>query len=273
MDALCDHGEGIVEALNAKFYGNGTETLVLSHGFGTDQSVWHYLIPYLACYFKVLVFDLIFGPNVNPDLYNPSKYSNFSGYAKDLMCLLDELNVSRSIYIGHSMSAMIGCIAATKRPHLFQQLMLLSGSPRYLNAEGYKGGFERFQLNAIFKAMNQNYSSWFQTFAPTAVAERDTAAIAEFEYSLGRMNPRTALSVAKTVFLSDLRRILPQVQVPCTIIQSRKDNMVPQNVCYYMKKKVGGHTRVNILNTQGHFPQLTAHPLLLEVLKRALHIE
>ena len=133
MDTLCDYGGHIVETLNVNVYGNGTQALVLAHGFGADQTLWHYLIPYLACYFKVVVFDLVFSPNVNPDLYNPKKYSNFNGYAQDLLCLLDQLNVNKTIYLGHSMSAMIGCIAATKRPDLFEHLILLNGSPRWFS--------------------------------------------------------------------------------------------------------------------------------------------
>lgn len=129
----CDYGgEGIVKALNAHVYGNGTQALVLAHGFGSDQTVWHYLIPYLACFFKVVVFDLVFSANVDPKFYDFNKYSNFNGYAQDLVCLLDHLQVNKTVYVGHSMSAMIGCLAATKRPQLFQHLILLSGSPRYI---------------------------------------------------------------------------------------------------------------------------------------------
>lgn len=133
MDCQWSHGGGgsIVQALNAHVYGNGTQTLVLAHGYGSDQTVWHYLIPILACYFKVVVFDLVFSPNVDPKLYDSKRYSsNFNAYAEDLLCLLDALNVKKTIYMGHSMSAMVGCIAATKRQRLFQHLILLSGSPR-----------------------------------------------------------------------------------------------------------------------------------------------
>uniref|UniRef100_A0A5B7A6D0 AB hydrolase-1 domain-containing protein n=1 Tax=Davidia involucrata TaxID=16924 RepID=A0A5B7A6D0_DAVIN len=272
MDMVSECGGGLVEALNTRVYGNGTQTLVLSHGFGSDQTVWHYLVPCLAYYFKVVVFDLVFSANVNPKLYDPKKYSNFDFYAQDLICILDQLNVKNSIYVGHSMSAMIGCIAATKRPQLFQHLILLSGSPRYLNAKGYYGGFERSSIETIFKDINQNFSGWVQSFAQSAVGNNDRMAITEFESSLVRMKPEIALSVAKTVFLSDLRRVLPQVQVPSTIIQSEKDIVVPESVAFYMKRKLGGHARVKILKTQGHFPQLTAYPLLLHVLKRLLCI-
>lgn len=128
----CGVGSAIAEALKVNVYGNGTETLVLAHGFGSDQSTWHYMIPYLACFFKVVVFDLVFSPNVKLGLYDERKYSSFDGYAKDLVCVLDQLHIKRSIYVGHSMSAMIGCVAATYRPQLFHHLILLNGSPRSL---------------------------------------------------------------------------------------------------------------------------------------------
>lgn len=129
----CGESSAIAEALKVNVYGNGTETLVLAHGFGLDQSTWHFMIPYLACFFKVVVFDLAFSPNVKPKLYDERKYSSFDGYAKDLVCVLDHLNVKRTIYVGHSMSAMIGCVAATYRPKLFHHLILLNASPRYIH--------------------------------------------------------------------------------------------------------------------------------------------
>lgn len=123
--------------------------------------------------------------------------------------------------------------------------------------------------------MDQNFPRWVENFVPTAIGVNSTSATQEFEYSLVRMKPKIALSVAKTVFLSDLRPVLQRVTLPSTIIQSEKDPVVPKSVAFYMKTKLGGgggHAKVKILKTQGHFPQLTVYPLLLKVLKRVLHI-
>ncbi|CAK9322929.1 unnamed protein product [Citrullus colocynthis] len=266
----CGVGSAIAEALKVNVYGNGTETLVLAHGFGSDQSTWHFMIPYLACFFKVVVFDLVFSPNVKLGLYDERKYSSFDGYAKDLVCVLDQLHIKRSIYVGHSMSAMIGCVAATYRPQLFHRLILLNGSPRYLNAEGYFGGFERPQVDEIFKQMDKNFTKWVKQFAPFAVRVNDSKAMAKFEHSLGRMKPKIALSVAKMVFLSDLRKLLPKVRTPTTIILTRKDNIVPKSVAFFMKSNMGGHSNVKILKSEGHFPQLTAYPQLLKIMSKVV---
>ncbi|KAL0452920.1 UNVERIFIED_CONTAM: putative esterase KAI2 [Sesamum latifolium] len=266
---------GVVKSLNTHIYGNGSETIVLSHGYGSNQGVWHFLIPALAYYFKVLVYDLVISPNVNPKLYDPLRYSNFSGYAQDLTCILDELNVRNSVFVGHSMSAMIGCIAAKQRPDLFQHLVLLAGSPRYLNDTGYDGGFSKVELDSLFGSIQSDFSGWVKSFVPKAIGVNDRAAIAEFEGSLGRLKPETALSAARSVFLTDNRNVLPHVHVPTTIIQSEKDIIVPESVAFYMKRRVGvgAAAKAIILKTQGHFPQLTVPNLLFRVLKQTLGIQ
>ncbi|CAI0406525.1 unnamed protein product, partial [Linum tenue] len=151
-------------------------------------------------------------------------------------------------------------------PHLAQWL-----PKRYLNDSGYYGGSEMPQLNTLFHTMEKNYSNWVRNFAPAAVTVSDKAAVAEFEQSLGRMNPKVAVDVAKAVFLGDLRRVLPEVTVPCSVIQSREDLFVPEFVGHYMQKNLGGAAKVQFLKAQGHFPQLTAHRLLLKALKK-LHL-
>lgn len=141
---------------------------------------------------------------------------------------------------------------------------------RYLNAKGYIGGFNKSDLDTIFTNMSKNFTLSVQNFAPVAAGLHNYNAINQFEYSLGRMKPETALSAAKTVFLSDLRNILPQVPVPCTIIQSKEDRIVPVSVAFYMKKKLKVESRVRILKTVGHLPQLTDYTLLLKVLMEFL---
>ncbi|KAL5976749.1 hypothetical protein ACLOJK_021082 [Asimina triloba] len=286
MAALNECREGLLEALNTRVYGNGSQALVLSHGFGLNQGVWHYILPYLVCYFKVVVFDMPFSGTVSPDVYDGKRYSTFNGYANDLCCLLDQLNVTSSIYLGHSMSAMIGCIAATQRPDLFKHLLLLGGSPRYpihkpltssygfddryLNGEGYEGGFEKGQIDELLHQIECNFSTWIPTFAPVAVGVNNSKAIEEFESSLGGMKPEIAYDVLRNVFLGDYRWVLPQVQIPCTIITSEKDFVVPTSVAFYTKRSLGGNATVEILQADGHLPMLTAHRLLLDVLKTVL---
>ncbi|KAK9273565.1 hypothetical protein L1049_018375 [Liquidambar formosana] len=171
------------------------------------------------------------GAASDQNLYDPVKYSSLHAFADDLIDLIGEMNLISPVFIGHSVSGMIGCIASTKRPELFKKLILLCSSPRFLNSEDYKGGFESCELEQIFSI---------------------------------------ALSFAKTVFNNDHRDVLEKVQVPCTIIQTSNDIAVPVDVAYFMQKKIEAKSTVEIIDTCGHFPQLTDHKVLIDVLTKSL---
>jgi pimeloyl-ACP methyl ester carboxylesterase len=206
----CDHGGGIVEALNVNIYVWKWEPSAGSCSWVWDRPEALAISHPLPC---LLLqgggFRLGFlAKSLSTPLRSQQLQTNdssFNGYVQDLVCLLEQLNVNETIYLGHSMSAMIGCMAARKRPELFQHLILLSGSPRYLNDKGYNGGFERSELDTIFTQMDEKFSSWVKNFTPVAVGVKCTSAITQFQSSLGRMKPKIALSVARTVFLSDMR--------------------------------------------------------------------
>nr|7UKB_A Chain A, alpha/beta-hydrolase [synthetic construct] len=261
---------GLLEALNVRVVGSGERILVLSHGFGTDQSVWQRILPYFLRDFKVVLYDLVCAGSVNPDNFDFNRYSSLDAYVDDLLAILDELNIEKCVYVGHSVSAMIGCLASIRRPALFQKLILLGASPRYLNDGDYEGGFEQEDIDQVFSAMESNYAAWVSGFAPLAVGADVPAAVREFSRTLFNMRPDIALFVARTVFESDLRGILGQVKVPCHIIQTKKDVAVPLSVADYLCRHLGGKTTVEILQTEGHLPQLSAPALVIQLLRRAL---
>ncbi|XP_042490606.1 probable esterase D14L [Macadamia integrifolia] len=258
-------------SMNAKIIGSGKESVVLAHGYGGDQSVWEKILPDLAKRYRVLVFDWSFsGSAKDLSFFDSEKYSSFDAFANDLIALMDEINFTSSVLIGHSMSGMIGCIASIKRPDLFKKLILLVASPRYLNTEGYEGGFEKSEVEQLLLNMESNYEAWAPGFAGLVVDARDLVSVDKFGRLLGRMRPEVALSVAKIIFYCDQRDVLEKVNVPCTIIQTRNDVVVPVSVAEYMQKKIKGKTTVEIMEVDGHFPQLTSHELFLDVLDRVL---
>ncbi|KAH9608614.1 hypothetical protein KSS87_000732 [Heliosperma pusillum] len=262
-------------SMNAKIVGTGDETLVLAHGYGADQSLWEKLVPYLAEKYQVVLFDWSFvgesNNNKAQSSYDPIKYNSFDAFADDLVGLMDEMNIKSCVFVGHSMSGMIGCIASIKRPLLFKKLILIGASPRYLNSEDYEGGFEPSEIEQLLSTIESNFQPWASAFAPLAVGGKDTSSIDKFEKTLKNMCPQVALSVAKLIFLSDYRHVLEQVNVPCTLICTSNDIVVPSSVPHYMQKRlVKSKSQVEVIDVDGHFPHLTAHVELLEVLGKVL---
>ncbi|KAJ4959469.1 hypothetical protein NE237_026580 [Protea cynaroides] len=258
-------------SMKAKIIGSGEESVVLAYGYGGDQSVWEKILPHLTQRYRVLVFDWSFSGAVKDQtLFDPDKYSSFDAFAEDLIALMDEMNLTSSLLIAHSMSGMVGCIASIKRPDLFKKLILLVASPRYLNMEGYEGGFEKLEVERLLLNMESNFEAWVPSFAGLAVDGKDSESVEKFKKMLGRMKPEVAISLANTIFYCDQIDVLEKVHVPCTIVQTSNDVVVPVSVAHYMQKKMKGKTTVEILEAEGHFPQLTAPQLFLDVLDRVL---
>ncbi|KAJ4714765.1 Sigma factor sigB regulation protein rsbQ [Melia azedarach] len=262
------------EAHNVKVLGSGEQVLVLAHGFGTDQSVWKHLLPHLLEDYRVVLFDTMGAGTTNPDYFDFERYATLEGYAYDLLAILEELRIESCILVGHSVSAMIGAIASISRPDLFTKLVMLSGSPRYLNDVDYYGGFEQEDLEQLFEAIRSNYKAWCSGFAPLAVGgDMDSVAVQEFSRTLFNMRPDIALSVAQTIFQSDMRQILGLVTVPCHIIQSMKDLAVPVVVSEYLHQNLGGESIVEVMSSEGHLPQLSSPDIVIPVLLRHIRYD
>ncbi|KAK9049259.1 hypothetical protein SSX86_031773 [Deinandra increscens subsp. villosa] len=267
---------GLVEqAHNVKILGSGDRTIVLAHGFGTDQSVWKHLVPHLVeDNYKVVLYDNMGAGTTNPEYFDFDRYATLEGFAYDVIGMLEELAISSCVFVGHSVSAMIGAVASITRPDLFSKIVMVSASPRYLNTPDYFGGFEEEDLNQLFDAMQSNFKAWCSGFAPLAVGgDMDSVAVQEFSRTLFNMRPDIALSIAQTIFRSDMRELLCHVVVPCHIIQSMKDLAVPVVVAEYLHQNLGGESIVEVMSTEGHLPQLSSPDVVVPVLLKHIRYD
>ncbi|XP_051139181.1 probable esterase KAI2 [Andrographis paniculata] len=267
MDGGDDHE--LLEKHNVNVVGFGEQHIVLSHGFGLDQSVWKYVVPHLVDDFRVILYDNMGAGTTNPDCFDFQRHSTIEAYAFDLITILDTLNITSCIYVGHSFSCLVGAIASIHRPQLFTKFVFMGASPRYLNDVDYNGGFTSEELEQIFSAMRDNYKAWCTGFASLAVGgDFNSWAVQEFSRTMFNMRPDIALCVAQTIFKCDLRSMLGMVTVPCHILHSRKDLAIPFEVSEYLHRHLGGKSVVEIMDTEGHLPQLSSPDIAIPMLLR-----
>jgi pimeloyl-ACP methyl ester carboxylesterase len=87
------------------------------------------ILPYLVPDFKVNVFNLVLACSVDSKHLDFDQSSNsLAAYADDILAILEELKIC--MYVGHSVSGMLGCLASIKTPELFERLILFSATPR-----------------------------------------------------------------------------------------------------------------------------------------------
>lgn len=255
--------------LHGRVTGRGSETVILSHGFGTDQTAWDALRPWFDERYRVVSFDLAgSGPEGHLG-YDPKRHNSLYGFADDLVEILDELSIERCIYVGHSVSGMIGAAAALTRPEAFRRLVMIGASPRYINEPGYTGGFEQHDLDELHDAMAANFQAWGAGFAPVVVGVSDTAVVHEFSRTLFQMRPDIALAVSRTIFQSDMRDVASRLDRPTHLIQTRSDVAVPTEVAQWLKSHIDGST-LDIVDAVGHLPHMTAPTAVARALEQRL---
>jgi sigma-B regulation protein RsbQ len=255
--------------LHGRRGGSGTITAILSHGFGTDQDAWSELLPWFQERFDVITFDLAgCGPD-GAKSYDFDHHGSMFGYADDLIDLMDELGLRDCLFVGHSMSGMVGATAATARPELFARLVMIGASPRYLNDADYVGGFEQPDLDHLFESMAANYQAWVAGFAPMVVGVDDSEAIADFSRTLFQMRPDVALATSRTIFGSDMRQTARRLSRPVHLIQTASDVAVPPEVGVWLSDVIQNAT-LDIIDASGHLPHITATGEVLRILERRL---
>ena len=251
---------------NVKILGKGEQTLIFAHGFGSDQTAWRHQVAAFAPSYRIILFDHVGAGNSDFNAYSPHRYSSLYSYAEDLLDLCAELKLTKPILVGHSVSGMIGLLAALVESNRFSKLVFIGASPRYLNDRGYIGGFERSDLDNLYAAMSANYYSWASGFAPLIMGNPDRPELAqEFAKTLTAIRPDIAQAVARVIFESDHRQDLPRLQVPTLILQPSKDIAVPQDVGQYMADKIR-HNHYIPIDAEGHYPHLSAPDIVTKAI-------
>ena len=234
--------------------------MVFAHGFGCDQHMWRFVAPKFEPDFRTVVFDNVGAGGSDLSAYDPEKYATLGGYADDLIEIIGELGLLGTVFVGHSVSAMIGVLGALKAPDLFSKLVLVGPSPCYIDmeAEGYSGGFGAAQIEELLAFLGENPTAWSQAMAPAIMGNPDRPALAEeLTASFCRTDPAIAKAFARVTFTSDNRADLARVTTPTLIVQCSDDIIAPEAVGRYVHEHIAGSELV-MLKATGHCPNLSA---------------
>ncbi|MCU1615984.1 MAG: alpha/beta hydrolase fold protein [Frankiales bacterium] len=232
--------------------------MVFAHGFGCDQSMWRLVIPDFEVDHSVVLFDHVGSGNSDLSAYDREKYDSLAGYAADVVEICRELGLSDVVFVGHSVSAVIGVLAAAQAPELFGALVMIGPNPRYVDDDGYTGGFSRADIASLLDSLDGNHLGWSRTMAPVIMGNPDRPELSEeLTNSFCRTDPEIARQFARVTFLSDNRADLPGVAVPTLVLQCRDDVIAPDAVGDYVHERVPGSVLTRLQAT-GHCPQLSA---------------
>jgi sigma-B regulation protein RsbQ len=243
---------------NVHITGRGTQPIMFSHGFGCDQNMWRLVAPAFESTHQVVLFDHVGAGGSDASQYSKAKYSTLQGYVDDVLEICREAELSDVIFVGHSVSAMIGVLAAIQEPARFAKLVLVGPSPRYLDDEGYLGGFKRGDIEGLLDSLDANYLGWSTTMAPVIMGNPERPELGkELANSFCRTDPEIARNFARVTFLSDNRKDLPRLRTPSLILQCSSDVIAPLAVGDYLQRNLA-NSKLVVMKATGHCPNLSA---------------
>lgn len=260
-----------VVRLNAHVTGpDGARPIVFAHGFGCDQSMWRKVAPDLAADHQVVLYDLLGSGGSDLDAYDPERYSRLEAHAEDLVALCRELDLHDVVFVGHSVSAMVGVLAQVAAPDLISTLVLVGPSARYLDDEGYVGGFAGSDIDDLLETMDSNHLGWQDPLAGMVTGDPDRPELkGELEASFCRTRPDIARHFAGVTFLGDNRDDLVEVSAPTLVIQTRNDAIAPVSAGELVHQRIADSTLV-MIEGRGHCPHLSAPAETLKAIREFL---
>ena len=263
----------VVRRNNVTFLGNPAgRTIVFAHGFGCSQATWRRVTPAFLEDYRVVLFDHVGAGDSDLSAYDPGKYDSLHGYADDVVEILRALDLVDVIYVGHSVSSMIGVLASLQAPELFSSLVLVGPSARYVNdaESGYVGGFEQQDIDALLDALDANYLGWSSVMAPVIMGNAERPELGEeLESNFCSIDPVIASQFARVTFLSDNRDDLDRVTTPTLILQNLDDAIAPESVGQFVHARIPNSEYV-VLDARGHIPNLSEPVALIHAITNFL---
>jgi len=257
---------------HVKVFGAGTQPMVFAHGFGCDQNMWRFVAPAFADDYRIVLFDYVGAGKSDLSAYDPERYARLEGYADDVLDVIHALDLRDVILVGHSVSSMVGVLAANREPERFAHLVLVGPSPRYVNDHpAYVGGFERSDIEGLLEMMDKNYIGWANFLAPAIMKNPDRPELgAELTESFCSTDPVIARRFAEATFFADNRDDLARVRIPSLILQCSEDIIAPLEVGEYVHRNLPGST-LRVMEATGHCPHMSHPEETIRLIREYLH--
>jgi sigma-B regulation protein RsbQ len=256
---------------NIKVFGQGTQTMIFAHGFGCDQNMWRFVTPAFEKDYKIILFDYVGSGQSDISAYSYERYSDLNGYVQDVLDICEELALTDVIFVGHSVSSMIGLLSSIQAPNYFNRLIFVAPSPCYINElPNYYGGFERKDIEDLLDIMEKNYIGWASFMAPLVMQNHESPELTEeLEASFCSTDPVVASRFAEVTFYSDNRSDLPNASVPSLILQCTDDMVAPTEVGHYLHRHLPKST-LRLMKATGHCPHLSHPQETIDMIKEYL---
>jgi sigma-B regulation protein RsbQ len=262
--------ERVAARNNVRIVGRGERPMVFAHGYGCDQNMWRLLVPAFFDTYRIVLYDLTGCGRSDLSAYDRDRHGLLSGHAEDLLEIIEAFTDRPTVFVGHSVSAMIGLLAGIAQPQRFASHVMIGPSPCYVNDGDYIGGFTRADIDGLLDTLDSNYLGWASAMAPTIMgAPQQPELSEELTNSFCATDPEIAKHFARVTFLSDNRADVPKLQTRSLILQCSDDVIAPLTVGEYLHAHLPDST-LRVIDNIGHCPHLSTPSAIGDAMREFL---
>lgn len=256
------------QVLAATVHGEGPQTVVFGNGFSTTQQIWDALLPLVPAGWRSVRFDYVGTTPHSESAWITARYRSYAGHVDDLLRLLAELDAHDVLFVGHSMGAMIGALAAAQAPARFRHVLMIGASPCYRRHADYDGGFDDTEISDLLQRADADLAAWMGGFAPVVLGRDATPQqLDTFCQTLLAVRPDIGRTLLHSIFPRDYRELLPTVVTEVSLVHGLDDVAVPVSVGRYLAAHLPCRA-YHELDVQGHLPHMTHPELIAPILQQ-----
>lgn len=157
--------------MNYKIQGTpNSPVLIFSNSLGSEMMMWDELIPYLLPYFRILQYD-----NSPPAPNGGVNNCNIEDLGKQVIDLMNDLNIETAYFCGLSMGGLIGQYLGINHPNRFIKIVLSNTGAKIGNDERWNSRIETIGKNGMQAIVDDTMERWFtaefRSQKPEKVAE------------------------------------------------------------------------------------------------------
>ena len=238
--------------------GTGSRPMVFAHGFGCDQNMWRFVAPAFEDDYRVILFDHVGAGGSDLSAYDPAKVRNARRICRRCRRTLPRPERRGGVFVGHSVSAMIGVLASKKAPELFDELVLIGPSPRYVDEGEYVGGFSEDQIDELLGVPRQQSHGLVAGHGARHHGQpRSPGTRRGADQQLLPHGPRDREAFRANDLPGRQPRRSRRRAARCLVLQCAEDVIAPQAVGEYVHRHLPNSELV-LMKATGHCPNLSA---------------
>ncbi|WP_371419848.1 3-oxoadipate enol-lactonase [Tardiphaga sp.] len=206
-------------------------TLMMSNSLGCTMAMWEPQMPALTKLFRVIRYDR--RGHGKSGMNGPTSMER---YGRDVLAILDDLNIDKVHWCGLSMGGMVGQWLGANAPERFNKIILANTSCYYPDPTNWHNRIKAVREGGLASVADAVIGGWLTA----DFREREPETTARMKAMLIASPVEGYLAACEALSTLDQRALLPKIKSPTLVIAGRQDNATPVSAGEMIRSGIPG---------------------------------